>query len=213
MTETSSSFWAAASTTSYVIGIIICLVTVTCIIGDILALHYFLKHRKTTSAVSYIFLASNDIVTLCLLAPLQVSLIVSFSESSSKPVACTTWAVLWCISRRLNNFTVMWVLGCKTISLMSHFKCVKVVNIYGPMLTYTMFLVAQGFVPIVMKGGYTRDVSLGLCDWTFNSLVVSDKPPVKMLLVTLDVLQFGGPIIADIVMITSAVVFIKSGNY
>ena len=205
-----TNVWTPSLTTT-IIGLFICLVSLVCITGNILALRYFLAHRKTTSGLSYIFLASNDIATLLLLAPIQLSLICGASQIAGSPAACSTWAVLWCISRRLNNFVVMWVLGCRTVSLMSHFKYVRAVNIYGPMISYFALLLLQGLVPIMSNGGYVMDESVGLCDWTYNVLLVSNRTAVRALIVAVDITGFGGPVVADLTMIVSAVVFIKSG--
>lgn len=190
-----------------ILGTILCLCTLTCVSGNIIALKYFLSHRKTPSALSYIFISFNDLMILALLIPLQLSLFTGNSYLRS-PTRCSIWAFVWTISRRMTNFLVMWILACRIVTLMYQFKYLRAANIYVPTLVYLALLTVQGTVPIA-TGGY----SVECCDLTSSKPIFkSNNSIMKAAYFTMDVLEFALPVIADIFMVVSALVFIKSGR-
>ena len=123
-------------------------------------------------------------------------------------LACTTWGILWSVARRLNVFLITWVLGCRTITLMSHFKNLRASSIWGPTAAYTGILLLQGLVPV--RQGYELDGVIGVCDWTHNS--AAGPREQRVVLCGLNMLEFVGPSLATVAMISSAIVFIKSGE-
>ena len=188
-------------------GSILFLCTITCVSGNIIALKYFLAHRKTPSALSYIFISFNDLTTLVLLLPLELSLFTGTGYLRS-PTGCSVWTFVWSISRRMTNFLVMWILACRIVTLMYQFKYLRAANIYIPTICYLVVLLIQGIVPIAV-GGYTVES----CDLTSsNSVFKTNSTVFKAAYFTVDVLEFALPIVADKFMVVSALVFIKSGT-
>ena len=191
-----------------ILGVLLSLCTLTCITGNIIALKYFLSHRKTPSAISYILISFNDLILLVLLVPLQLALFTGTSHIRG-PTGCSIWTFIWTISRRMTNFLVTWILACRIVTLMYQFKYLRAANIYVPTLCYLAVLTIQGVVPIAL-GGYSGEC--GDLSSTKSSFQTSYSA-LEAVYLTLDVLEFVLPIIADVFMVVSALVFIKSGMY
>lgn len=190
------------------LGVLLSLCTLTCITGNIIALKYFLAHRKTPSALSYILISFNDVMLLVLLVPLQLALFTGTSHIRG-PTGCSIWTFIWTISRRMTNFLVTWILACRIVTLMCQFKYLRAANIYIPTLCYLGLLTIQGVVPIAMGGysGECGDLASG------KSPLQTDNTVLAAVYFALDVSEFALPVIADVFMVVSALVFIKSGMY
>ena len=135
-----------------VLGVILTLLSLLSLVLNTVSLLYFLSHRRTPIALSYIFISLNDMLLLLLTSPLLVAMVTGCHPVLGAGTGCQVWGVVWTIARRISGFLVVWILACRTMTLMSQFKYVRAVNIYGPTASYLVLLVVQALVMASQEG-------------------------------------------------------------
>jgi hypothetical protein len=112
----------------------------------------------------------------------------------------------------MTNFLIMWILACRIVTLMYQFKYLRATNIYIPTLCYLGLLTVQSVVPLFL-GGYAdeRCHLMSTSSYRHGSVFLSSYS-FRAVYFTLDILEFALPVVADIFMVVSALIFIKSGT-
>ena len=147
--------------TELFVGVTVLITISISLIGNTVALFYFLSYRRKASALSYIFLSFNDLILLLLLLPVQLhQLLGPGIVLPWQPSLCTTWAVLWKLSRGMTHFSVMWILVCRFSTLVSQFRYLRPGDVILPTVVYGVLLAGQTLIPVV-TGASCSQVTAG----------------------------------------------------
>lgn len=159
-----------------ILGVVTILIVTFGAPANIVSFMYFMKRSsKNASTVIYRLMNIVDLTICILLIPIGINY---FNPNRSKDpyvfnvtILCNIWSILWNISIRLSIYLIGIMSTARAVSLFRPLYLLRRRSVALPFIIYTVFLLIQQTLPYWF-GNHVRYFNLmGICTWTFSSIV------------------------------------------